>query len=70
MLICYGYHIFTITDGEPTYPDTVSVYSRGGAADSQPQSLGVYEKTTLTWSGIAVWQSTDDKTFLYYDGNK
>ena len=53
------------------YLDTISVSSRGGAAALHPQSMGVYEKTTLTWWGKPVWQSTvRDDSFLFYDGSK
>ena len=58
-----------VTEGEPTYPTTVTVSSTGEAADSQSQCLGVYKKTTQTWSGRPVYQSTvRDDRFLFYNG--
>ena len=63
----YSYH--NITEGEPTYPDTVTVSSTEGAADSQYQSLGVYKKTSQIRSGRPVWKSTvRDDRFLFYNG--
>ena len=62
-------HDIHVTEGETTYPDTVTVSSTGGAAKSQPQSLGVYTKTPQTWSGRPVWQSTvRADRFLFYHG--
>ena len=62
-------HDTHVTEGEPTYPDTVSVSSTGGALDKQSFCLGVYTKTSRTWSGKPVWQSTArDDRFLFYNG--
>ena len=63
------YSYYNITEGEPTYPDTVTVSSTEGAADSQYQSLGVYKKTYQIHSGRPVWKSTfRDDRFLFYSG--
>ena len=52
------------------YPDTLTVSSTGGAADEQPESLGLYRKTTLIWSGRPVWQSTvSDDRYLFFNGS-
>ena len=57
-------------EGEPTYPATVTVSSREGAADVQSKCLGVYKKTSKNWSGRPVWQSTvRDDRFLFYHGS-
>jgi len=58
-------------EGEPpTIPDTVTVYSKGGAADYQPESLGVYKKTSRTWDGRPVWRHTGrSDRFLFYNGD-
>ena len=59
-----------ITEGEPTYPDTVTISSTEGAADSQFGSLGVFTKTYQIHSGRPVWKSTvRDDRFLFYNGN-
>ena len=64
------YSFYNITEGEPTYPTTVTVSSTGGAADSQSKSMGVYEKTPRIWSGRPVWQNTArNDRFLFYNGN-
>jgi len=68
--------IFTLTvawvsyaEGEPTYPDTVTVSSTGAAADKQPECMGVYKRTPQTWSGRPVWKHTiRDDRFLFYHG--
>ena len=62
MLTLLGY-----SEGEPTYPATMTVSSTGEAANKHPECLGVYKKTAQTWSGIPVWQSTvrDDRFFFY-----
>ena len=58
-----------ITEGEPTYPDLLTVSSTGEAAEKQPESLGVYKITTQTWSGRPVWRHPGrDARFLFYDG--
>merc|ERR1711953_331342 len=62
-------HTLTVTEGEPTYPNTLTVYSKGGAVDSQPQCMGVYKRTSKTWSGRPVWKHTGrDDRFLFYHG--
>ena len=62
--------IYNITEGEPTYPDTVTVSSRGGAAHPQCSSLGVYKITNQTYTGRPVWKiMADYDTFLFYQGN-
>jgi len=68
-----GWHddnTLSVTEGEPTYPDTVTVSSTGAAADKHPQCMGVYKKTTQTWSGRPVWRHTgrDDRS-LFYNGD-
>ena len=61
----------TIAEGEPTYPDTVTVSSTGGAADSQSLSLSVYTKTYQIHSGRPVWKNTArDDRFLFYNGKR
>ena len=66
----FNSHNIHVTEGEPTYPDTVTVSSTGDAADSQPESLGVYKITPHTWSGRPVWQHTvRDDRYLFYNGN-
>ena len=64
----YSYH--NITEGEPTYPDTVTVSSTEGATEEQVSSMGVYKKTYQIHSGRPVWKSTvRDDRFLLYNGN-
>ena len=63
-IICYN-----ITEGEPTYPYTVTVSSTEGAAEEQVSSMGVYKKTYQIHSGRPVWKSTvKDDRFLFYNG--
>ena len=52
---------------DEVYPDTVTVSSSEGAADNVPHCLGVYKRTSQTWSGRPVWQSTvrDDRFLIY-----
>ena len=59
-----------IIEGEPTYPDKLSITSTGAVADLLPSYLGVYEKmTNTTHSGRPVWQSTSrDDRYLLYSG--
>ena len=61
-------HLFT--EGEPTYPETVTVSSTGGASKRWPSVMGVYKIANITHSGRPVWQSTvrEDK-YLFYNGN-
>ena len=57
----------TTTATTTTY---LTVSSTGGANETQPESMGVYNKTSQTWSGRPVWQSTvTADRFFYYDGN-
>ena len=64
-----GYLNNNIAEGEPTYPDTVTISSTGGAANTQSQCLGIYKKTSQTWSGRPVWQNTArDDRFLFFHG--
>ena len=50
--------------------DPVMVSSTGGALDKQSFCLGIYTKTSRTWSGKPVWQSTArDNRFLFYNGD-
>jgi len=56
---------------EPTYPDTVTVSSTGAAEYHfiYDGCLGVYRKTTQTWSDRPVWKhSGRDERFLFYNG--
>ena len=63
------YLYFNFAEGEPTYPDTVTVSSTEGASDSQSASIGVYKKTYQIHSGRPVWKSTvKDDRFLFYNG--
>ena len=65
-----GYLNNNIAEGEPTYPDTVTISSTGVSADSQSASMGVFIKTYQIHSGRPVWKSTGrDDRFLYYNGN-
>ena len=65
-----GYLNNNIAEGEPTYPDTVTISSTGGAADEQVASLGVYTRTYQIYSGRPVWKNTArDDRFLFYNGN-
>ena len=60
-------HLFT--EGEPTYPDTVTVSSTGGASETVPSVMGVYKITNITHSGRPVWQITTGLGgFLFYNG--
>ena len=61
-------HLFT--EGEPTYPETVTVSSTGGASETWPSVMGVYKITNITHSGRPVWQSTvREDRYLFYNGN-
>ena len=60
-------HLFT--EGEPTYPETVTVSSTGGAREIWPSVMGVYKITNITHSGRPVWQSrVREDRYLFYDG--
>ena len=61
-------HLFT--EGEPTYPETVTLSSTGGARERKPSVMGVYKITNITHSGRPVWQSTvREDRYLFYNGN-
>ena len=48
----------------------MTVSSTGGAADYQPESMGVYTITTRTWKGLPVWWHTGrSDRFLFYNDN-
>ena len=56
-----------ITEGEPTYPDTLTISSTGVSV--HPSIIGVYKKTYQIHSGRPVWKSTvRDDRFLFYNG--
>ena len=63
-------HLNFYTEGEPTYPETVTVSSTGGASDTWPSVMGVYKISNITHSGRPVWQNTvlEDR-YLFYNGN-
>merc|ERR1712038_2239401 len=66
----YNDNTLRVTEGEPTYPGTLTLSSTGGAADSHTESLGVYTITPYTWSGRPVWTNIDrDDSFLFYNGD-
>ena len=54
-------------EGEPTYPEKLTISSTGGTTETSPSVLGVYKRTNMTHSGRPVWQSTvrDDRYFFY-----
>ena len=58
-------HLFT--EGEPNYPETLTVSSTEGASEEWPSVMGVYKITNITHSGRPVWQSTvrEDRYLLY-----
>ena len=61
-------HLFT--EGEPSYPDTITVFSTGGATERMPSVMGVYKITNITHSGRPVWQSTvRESRYFLYNGN-
>ena len=50
--------------------DPVMVSSTGDALDKKSFCLGVYTKTSQTWSGKPVWVSTGrDDSFLFFHGD-
>ena len=58
------------TEGEPSYPDTITVSSTGGATERMPSVMGVYKITNITHSGRPVWQSrVRGDRYLVYNGN-
>ena len=66
-----GYLNNNIAEGEPTYPDTVTISSTGVSADSQSASMGVFIKTYQIHSGRPVWKNTArDDRFLFYSSGK
>ena len=57
-------------EGEPTYPEKVTISSIGGTSERWPSVLGVYKRTNMTHSGRPVWQSTvRNDRYLFYEGN-
>ena len=63
-------YLHSFTEGEPTYPETVTVSSTGGASETVPSEMGVYKITNITHSGRPVWQSTvRDDSYFFYNGN-
>ena len=59
------------TEGEPTYPETVTISCTEGASERWPSVMGVYKITNITHSGRPVWQSTvREDRYLLYNGNK
>ena len=58
------------TEGEPTYPETVTISCTEGASERWPSVMGVYKITNRTHSGRPVWQSTvREDSYLFYKGN-
>ena len=58
-----------ITEGEPTYPEKLTISSTGGTAERLPDVLGVYKITNITHNGRPVWQSTvREDRYLFYNG--
>ena len=56
-------------EGEPRYPEKVTISSTGGTSETWPSVLGVYKRTNMTHSGRPVWQSTvRDDRYLFYNG--
>ena len=56
-------------EGEPTYPEKLTISSTGGTFETSPRVLGVYKRTNMTHSGRPVWQSTvRDDRYLFYNG--
>ena len=56
-----------ITEGEPTYPEKLTISSTGGTAERWPDVLGVYKITDTVYSHRPVWKSTvrEDRYLLY-----
>merc|ERR1711953_430791 len=55
-------------DGEPN-PGFLLLSSTGVAADKYSGSLGLYGKTSRTWSGAPVWKLNRRDRFLFYNGD-
>ena len=58
-------------EGEPTYPEKLTISSTGGTSQRFPSVLGIYMKTNMTHLGRPVWQSTvRDDRYLFYNGSE
>ena len=63
------HYSYNFVEGEPTYPDTLTVSSTEDAADEQVASMGVYKKTYQIHSCRPVWKSTVKfDRYLFYSG--
>ena len=61
--------ILIFEEGEPTYPEKLTISSTGGTSKTWPSVLGVYMRTKMTHSDRPVWQSTvRDDRYLFYNG--
>ena len=61
--------ILIFEEGEPTYPEMLTILSTGGTSKTWPSVLGVYMRTKMTHSDRPVWQSTvRDDRYLFYNG--
>ena len=67
---CLTLYFHSFTEEKPTYPETVTISSTGGASERKPSVMGVYKITNITHSGRPVWQSTvREDRYLFYNGN-
>ena len=58
-----------IVEGEPKYPEKLTISSTGGTSETWPSILGVYIRMNMTHSDRPVWQSTvRDDRYLFYNG--
>jgi len=68
---CKDDNTLDVKEGEPVYPAILTVSSTGDAANTQPESMGVYKSTSEIQSGFPVWKSAvRNDIFLLYDGDQ
>ena len=57
-----------VTEGEPLYPDTVTITSNGGAAVSQASRLGIFKREAQYQNGRPVWKKEEAQMYIYFSG--
>ena len=63
-----GDNTLQVTEGEPPYPDTVTITSSGGAADIQGSNLGIFKREAQYQNGRPIWKKEGDQVYIYYSG--
>ena len=59
-----------VTEGEPLYPDTVTITSNGGAAVSQGSKLGIFQREAQYQNGRPIWKKVGAQVYIYFSGKQ